>query len=282
MKTKIIYIVIFSALLIVSACKENKDDNPNIPGPGDINLDMIPITGGTFSMGNTGNAEDYKGEQFVHNVTISNYYMGKYEITQEQYEIVMGKNPSSIVDPMMPVEGVDWYDAVEFCNMLSDIIGYEKCYSGSGSNIVCDFDANGYRLPTEAEWEYACKAGSQTDFYSGNMSGNGYSEEQVLNGVGWYMHNSNMEEQKVGLKTPNAFGLYDMHGNVAELCWDWYSEDYYNNSPSTDPTGPAQGTERIERGGRAGIQAYWCRSSIRNKINPETGLHGFRVVRTAN
>ncbi len=149
-------------------------------------------------------------------------------------------------------------------------MGYERCYSGSGNNIVCDFDSNGYRLPTEAEWEYACKAGTQTDFYSWDLTGNGYDNEPNLNGAGWYMHNSGMELKQVGLKTPNAFGLYDRHGNVAELCWDRYSEDYYSNSPGTDPTGPSEGTERVERVGRFGIQAYWCRSSVRNKINPET------------
>jgi formylglycine-generating enzyme required for sulfatase activity len=282
MKANILSISVFGILLFISACKVDNDDNPDVSQPGDINLDMIPITGGTFSMGNTGTAEDFGGEQIVHSVTISyNYYMGKYEVTQEQYEAIMGKNPSLSKDPKMPVKGVDWFEAIEFCNKLSDLLGYQKCYYGSGSDIECDFDANGFRLPTEAEWEYACKAGTQTDFYSGNMTGNGYSEESALNGAGWYMHNA-MEIQQVGQKAPNAFGLFDMHGNVSELCWDWYSEDYYNNSPETDPTGPSSGTEKVERGGRAGIQAYWCRSSVRNKINPETGFLGFRVVRTAN
>jgi len=270
-------------ILFISSCTVNKDEDPPNPQPGDISIDMVAITGGTFNMGNTGTAESYGGEHIVHPVTISyNFYMGKYEVTQEQYEIVMDENPSTTKDPEMPVEGVDWFEAVEFCNKLSDILGYVKCYSGSGDNMTCDFDANGYRLPTEAEWEYACKAGTGTDYYSGDMTGTGYAEEPNLNGVGWYMHNSNMEPQKIGLKSQNSFSLCDMHGNVSELCWDWYSADYYNNSPHTDPTGPAQGTERVERGGRSGIQAYWCRSSVRNKINPETGFLGFRVVRTAN
>ncbi len=277
-----ICIILFVFVVFASSCRDGDDDNPVVPQPGDVSLDMVAITGGSFNMGNTGTAESYGGEHIVHTVSISNFYMGKYEVTQEQYELVMGKNPSLTKDPDMPVRGVSWYEAATFCNTLSQALGFEMCYSGSGSNVVCDFEANGYRLPTEAEWEYACKAGTATDFYSGAMTGSGYDDQVNLNAAAWYMHNSDMQMQKVGLKTPNAFGLYDMHGNVAELCWDWYAEDYYNISPSTNPTGPAQGTERVERGGRAGIQAYWCRSSVRNKINPETGFLGFRVVRSAN
>lgn len=272
-----------SFLFLFTTCTKSDDETETDgPSPEDIVLDMVAITGGSFDMGNTGSAESMMGENLVHTVSVSNFYMGKYEITQQQFEAVMNKNPSSVKDPLMPVESVSWEEAVEFCNLLSDVVGYEKCYSGSGSNIVCDFDANGYRLPTEAEWEYACKAGTSTDFYSGDMIGNGYAEEINLNRVAWYMHNSNMVPHLVGLKTPNAFGLYDMHGNVAEYCWDWFDANYYSISPSTNPTGPSSGTERVERGGRWGIQAYWCRSSVRNKIHPETAMHGFRVVRSAN
>jgi formylglycine-generating enzyme len=176
--------------------------------------------------------------------------MARTEVTQEQYEAVMGSNPSNFKGPDLPVERVTWYEAVEYCNELSRQEGLDPCYSGSGASMLCDFTANGYRLPTEAEWEYACRAGTETDFHTGNMTHSGSSPlDPALDRAGWYFGNSGSTTHPVGEKEPNAFGLYDMHGNVWEWCWDWYASDYYASSPAEDPRGPASGSDRVVRGG---------------------------------
>ena len=176
--------------------------------------------------------------------------MSIYEITQWQYESIIGLNPSKEegVGPEYPVYYVSWCGAVKFCNRLSEQMGYEKCYTESG-DWECDFSKNGYRLPTEAEWEYACRAGTDTYFYTGNVLS--YSDGKTstdLDKAELYGSNrSNLH--RVGRKEPNAFGLYDMHGNVCEWCNDWYGESYYSSSPSNNPTGPNSGSERVDRGG---------------------------------
>ncbi|HRE59450.1 MAG TPA: formylglycine-generating enzyme family protein, partial [Candidatus Kapabacteria bacterium] len=199
---------------------------------------MIRIPYGTFQMGNTGAYSGSSEEKPVRSVTISrDFLMSVYEITQKQYEEVMGTNPSYFKGENLPVESVTWYDAVEYCNKLSEMEGLEKCYSGSGLSIVCDWDANGYRLPTEAEWEYAAKSGTKTDLYSGDLTNPDCSPiDENLDSIGWYCGNANSKTQVVGQKAPNDFGLYDMSGNVWEWCWDWYAN--YNNATVTDPKGP--------------------------------------------
>jgi len=241
---------------------------------------MVRIPEGTFQMGNTGT---YGGlhEKSERSVTISrDFLMSMYEITQKQYEEVMGTNPSNFKGENLPVENVTWYEAVEYCNKLSEKEGLDKCYSGSGNTIVCDWDANGYRLPTEAEWEYAAKAGTTTDFYSGDVT-NQYCTpiDRNLDTIGWYCGNSNDKTQEVGQKAPNDFGLYDMTGNVWEWCWDWYGS--YTNTPETDPRGPVSGSYRVRRGGSWFDDASFCRSAFRNVNYPTDRIIavGFRVVR---
>jgi formylglycine-generating enzyme required for sulfatase activity len=179
-------------------------------------IETVLIPAGTFKMGNTG---PYSGiimiqEVPVHNVTISrDFYMSKYEIIQELYLSLVGTNPSNLKRPDHPVERINWFDAVAFCNKLSDRDGYTKCYKINGSNVTCDWDANGWRLPTEAEWEYACKAGTSTDFYNGN-------NESDLDQIAWHSGNSGDSTHVPGLKKPNKFGLYDILGNVFEWVWD--------------------------------------------------------------
>jgi sulfatase modifying factor 1 len=242
-------------------------------------IEMVPIPAGTFQMGNTGSYSGQWDEMPVRSVTISrDFLMSAYEITQKQYEEVMGTNPSYFKGENLPVETVSWYDAVEYCNKLSEIEGLDKCYSGSGDNIVCDWDANGYRLPTEAEWEYAAKAGTTTDFYNGNLTNAICTPiDANLDNIGWYCGNGNNKTQEVGKKAPNAFGLYDMSGNVLEWCWDWYA----NYSGGTDPKGPAGGSNRVCRGGSLNTGATDCRSADRDRsvANYRNYGMGFRVVR---
>ena len=244
-------------------------------------IEMVIIPDGTFQMGNTGAYRTGSSEGPVHTVIISrNFLMSQYEVTQKQYEEVVGTNPSYDKGENLPVENVNWYDAVEYCNKLSEMEGLDKCYSGSGDTIVCDWDANGYRLPTEAEWEYAAKARTTTDFYNGNLTNASCTPVDAnLDSIGWYCGNSGNITHAVGQKAPNDFGLYDMNGNVSEWCWDWYAN--YDNATETDPKGPAGGYDRVNRGGSWGNIASGCRSTVRYISNADnrTRSLGFRVVR---
>lgn len=244
---------------------------------------MVLISAGSFDMGNTGAYSGITDDKPVHRVTISrDFLMSKYEITQKQYEEVIGTNPSYFKGENLPVETVSWYDAVEFCNKLSEKEGLEPYYIINGTDVQCNWDAGGYRLPTEAEWEYACKAGTTTDFYSGSLTNPDCSPiDANLDIIGWYCGNfSNSTIHEVGQKEPNAFGLYDMSGNVLEWCWDWY--DFYLSTPITDPSGPSNGMYRVMRGGAWTVWALGCRSAIRFPTGPDcfSWSGGFRVVRT--
>ncbi len=242
---------------------------------------MVLIPAGTFQMGNTGAYSGESNEKPLHTVTISrDFLMSKYEISQKQYEEVMGANPSYFKGENLPVEQVTWYEVVEFCNKLSEMEGLDKCYSGSGTSIVCDWDANGYRLPTEAEWEYACKAGTTTDFYSGSLTSSADCTpiDANLDKIGWYCGNEGTKTREVGKKEPNAFGLYDMSGNVWEWCWDWYGS--YSSSSETDPKGLTTGSYRVRRGGGWFTDPGDCRSANRHRDYPSNRYFsmGFRVV----
>ncbi len=249
--------------------------------------EMVLIPAGSFRMGDIVGTGDKKQmfEVPVHTVTITRpFLMSRTEVTQKLYESVMGRNPSYWDGLTAPVERVSWDEAVEFCNELSRMEGLTPCFSGKGANTTCDFTANGYRLPTEAEWEYACRGGTETDFYTGNMTHGGTSPlDDNLNRAGWYGGNSGGRSHPVGEKAPNAFGLHDMHGNVYEWCWDWIDPRYYTVSPATDPRGPATGTNRVFRGGSHSSHcgAYPCRSSYRYFYNVNGNADiGIRIVRT--
>ena len=225
-----------------------------------IRIKLVPIPAGTFMMGSSpqepGRA-DSEGPQYK--VTISKaFQMGACEVTQEQYEAVMGKNPSACKGPANPVEQVSWEEAMEFCKKVS---------AKTGQRV---------RLPTEAEWEYACRAGTRTRFNSGD-------EETDLADSGWYVENSDKKTHPVGQKKPNAFGLYDMHGNVWEWCADWY-EERYAPAQSVDPQGPSTGRYRVLRGGSWHSGPQYCRSAKRYSHAPEERYDslGFRVVCTVH
>ena len=199
--------------------------------------------------------------------------MGKYEVTQRKWQELMGNNPSNFKGDNLPVENISWFEVIEYCNKRSVKEGLTPCYQGSGNSITCDWSANGYRLPTEAEWEYAAKGGNKnflTHLYSGSSS---------AGAVAWYDGNNGNTTHPVGTKAPNDLGLYDMSGNVYEWCWDWYGN--YGSGAQTDPTGAVSGTGRVYRGGSWSGSASFVRSSYRNSFGPSFRLSylGFRLVR---
>ena len=223
-----------------------------------------------FKMGSKSSIDSMNNERPVHMVTLSAFEMGVYEITQSQYITVTENNPSFFTgDDNLPVEQVTWWDAIKFCNALSAKAGLQPCYTeNSGS---CDFSMNGFRLPTEAEWEYACRAGSTTKYNLGDA-------EDDLARAGWYDYNSNSKTHPVGGKMPNAWGLYDMHGNVVEWCNDWYGD--YSSENQNNPSGAQKGSFRVMRGGGWYSSAIHCRSSHRiiRSQNDWYDSIGFRVV----
>jgi formylglycine-generating enzyme required for sulfatase activity len=208
-------------------------------------------------------------------VTVKNFLISRYEITQAEWESVMGNNPSGFRGAELPVENVSWFDAVEYCNALSLKEGLTPCYSGSGNAINCDWDAGGYRLPTEAEWEYAARSGNRNFFssaYLGNFN---------LDADAWYNRNSGGRTQAAGTRAPNGLGLYDMCGNVWEWCWDWFGS--YSSDAQTDPRGAPAGSRRIRRGGSWINSAQSVRPTARDHLAPssQNNSTGFRVVRNA-
>ncbi|GHV79961.1 hypothetical protein AGMMS49944_17520 [Spirochaetia bacterium] len=245
---------------------------------------FVKINGGTFLMGSPSSEAERGNREVQHKVTVSGFYMGKYEVTQREYEAVMGTNPSYFKGPNLPVETVSWFDAVEYCNKRSQREGLTAAYtiSGSGNNRTVSWNRNasGYRLPTEAEWEYACRAGTATPFSTGN---NITTSQANYDGNSPYNSNAKGTYREkttaAGSFTPNSWGLYDMHGNVWEWCWDWY--DDYSNGAQTEPTGAASGSYRVLRGGGWLYSAHFLRSAYRLSATPSyrTNLYGFRVVR---
>ena len=235
---------------------------------------MVTIPAGSFQMGDISGVGD-SDELPVHTVTFDySFEMGIYEITQGQYQTVMGTNPSYFSgNDNLPVEQVSWLDAVMFCNSLSDESGLERCYNES--TWECDFTKSGFRLPTEAEWEYACRAGTETNYYTGDSISD-------LARAGWYDGNSENKSQPVGQKEPNAWGLYDMHGNVYEFC---YFIGNYQSDPILNPLPVKSGSNRVLRGGDWSTTADQSRSSNRHgpraKLDGNYDDVGFRIVRGA-
>jgi formylglycine-generating enzyme required for sulfatase activity len=239
-------------------------------------IEMAPIPAGDFLMGNDRGEED---EKPAHRVRVSGFYMDKVEVTQKSYEALMGTNPSKFKGPDKPVERISWLSAVKYCNARSLKEGLQPCYDPE--TMACNFDADGYRLPTEAEWECACRAGSATEYSFGN-------DPALLREYGWFKENSGEATNPVGTKRPNAWGLYDMHGNVSEWCNDFYAEDAYRRSGGDNPRGPATGEKRVLRGGSWRSEASQCRSSARSAETPGFAdvcfgyeTYGFRCVRKA-
>ncbi len=203
------------------------------------------------------------------------FYLGIYEVTQGQFEAVMGGNPSKFKGIAKPVENVSWLDAVRFCNLLSEREGLKSFYEISGNTVqVTDWDGEGFRLPTEAEWEYACRAGAATRYSCGD-------DVTRLGEFSWHDANSDRTTHEVGQRHANGFGLHDMHGNVCEWCGDSYVADYYKESPMDDPRGPSQAAIRVFRGGGWDYFPRYCRSARRDGRTPDYRDYdlGFRLAR---
>jgi formylglycine-generating enzyme required for sulfatase activity len=215
---------------------------------------------GSFAMGSPLGEQDRESGETLHGVTLTQgFWLSKYELTQAQWEAVMGSNPSLYVGPDNPVEHVSWNHISDFLVLLN--------FAKSGAT---------YRLPTEAEWEYACRAGTSTRRYWGDD----LSDTQIED-YAWHYENSGLHTHPVGQKLPNNWGLYDVIGNVSEWCHDWEGE--YPLGPVTDPQGPDSGSNRVYRGGSCGYHAPPCRSAKRSSSIPASyGNVGFRLLRTAD
>ena len=210
-----------------------------------VTFEMVAVEGGTFTMGGTSEqgSDAYDSEFPTHSVTLSDYYIGKFEVTQELWKAVMGSNPSYFNGSNLPVEQVSWNECQEFITKLNGLTG------------------KNFRLPTEAEWEYAARGGNRSGGYK-------YSGSNNINDVAWYDNNSGSKTHAVGTKSPNELGIYDMSGNVYEWCQDWYGS--YSSGSQTNPQGPSSGSDRVFRGGCWDFSARLCRVSTRDSRTPDS------------
>ena len=281
------------ALLTGCGNKDNSGSTPRPEAPGKVDagvstqrevisksgVAMVMIPAGEFNMGtDKGNAD----EGPPHKVKISAFLMDKTEVTQEMYAKAQLPNPSRWQDnPQNPVERVRWRDAKMYCNERSIMEGLTPCYDEKKEGLPCNYEANGYRLPTEAEWEYACRGGGELLYDFGPQS--------KLKQFAWYEENSNQRTHPVGQKKPNSWGLLDMYGNVSEWCEDVYQAEYYKQSPAADPKGPAgagKETKSVLRGGSWKSSLNMCRATFRQAERTGdtdacfyTDYCGFRCVR---
>ena len=285
--------ILFCAILILMAMTSVAQAT-SVPGESEF----VPIKGGTFAMGSP-ESENWRGDdETQHQVTLSDFSMARREVTQAEYQALMGENPSNFKGDraqasLLPVENVTWLDAVRFCNARSEAEGLTPAYAVDGSRVTWDRGTDGYRLPTEAEWEYACRAGTATPFntetsisaeeanyyghYPYEIEENYFNQGKLTTKPGVYRGTT----VEVGSFKPNRLGLYDMHGNVAEWCWDVYGP--YGEGPQTDPAGPAEGTRRVNRGGGWNDFAKNLRSAYRAATPQENRSFnlGIRLARGA-
>jgi len=239
---------------------------------------MVLVEGGTFQMGE-GVVGGFFGKGPVHTVVINSFYMSRYEVTQREWREMIGSTPSHFTGDNLPVENVSWSQAVAYCNLRSIKEGLTQVYRGldKPDSITCNWNANGYRLPTEAEWEYAARGGRNQNLYA-------YSGSNDVDAVAWHETNSGGRTQPVGQKQPNALGLYDMCGNVWEWCWNWFDKNYYASSPVNNPRGwDPQGALYQSRVVRGGCWSYVLGVTSRGARPPahRENIIGFRVVRNA-
>ena len=255
--------------------------------------DLLLIPGGEFLMGSPEEEPWRSDDETQHRVTVSSFYMSAYEVTQEEYETLMGENPSTFPGSENPVEGITWYDAIAYCNARSAAEGLMPAYTIEGQRVTWDRSADGYRLPTEAEWEYACRAGTETPFhtetsisveeanywghYPYQIEENYFTQENLETRPGIYRE----QTLPVGSFAPNRWGLYDMHGNVSEWVWDRYGA--YDTAETENPVGADSGAQRVYRGGAWNDFAKNLRSAYRAAMQPDLAAFniGLRLVRNA-
>ncbi len=240
---------------------------------------MVYVPGGEFRMGSAQGSAD---EAPVHLVRVSGFLMDKMEVTHNLFTRAQLPNPSHWQDnPQKPVERVRWRDAKQYCNERSLLEGLKPCYNEKTADWDCDYSANGYRLPTEAEWEYACRAGADGPY--------DFGQPDKLRQFAWFADNAEQKTHPVGQKKPNRWGIYDLYGNVSEWCEDVYSPSYYQASPTADPPGPpntGKDVKRVIRGGNWRASAERCRATARRGERTgdtdacfSTDYCGFRCVR---
>lgn len=262
-----------------------KEDNTKPEQIEDDN--MLLISGGTFNMGSDPSEAERVSDENEHTVSVDSFYLAKTELTQKEYQEIMGSNPSENVGENLPVENITWYDAIRFCNALSEKYGLDPVYTIDGQTVSWDKSANGYRLPTEAEWEYACRANTQTPFSFGDYvydedancyNAYGYNNDASGSWVNGYLGKT----VDVDSYNANHFGLYNMHGNVAEWVWDWYGE--YDTNAAENPTGPESGSYKVARGGGWNDFPKHIRSAYRSAYPADVPLYsiGMRVARNAD
>lgn len=279
---------LFMIVYVSAACSDSSKSDTYI---------MVFIPAGSFWMGSPDTEPGRGSDETLHYVNITNdFYMDSTEVTQKSFNDLMGYNPSyfpSCGDDC-PVEQVSWHEALAYANERSKVDSLEECFdcTGTAPDFECTLktkfakpqDCKGYRLPTESEWEYAARAGSDTAFYNGDITETGCEMDANLDAIGWYCGNKEDTTHPVGGKIANSFGLFDMSGNVWEWTMDWYG-DYPTGtevSPDVDPTGLESGSGRVERGGSWSYHADGCRSAYRSFYTPSyriIGL-GFRLTRT--
>lgn len=303
MRKVISLILSLSLIFSLAACSQSENPDTGSGQPPASNsmevTDMkvpenfVLIKGGSFQMGSPDSEAWRSADETQHSVTVSDFYMSKYELTQKEYEEIMGSNPSNFKGDNLPVENISWLDAVAYCNARSEKDSLIPVYTIDGQNVSWDRSANGYRLPTEAEWEYACRAGTTTPFYMENSPSakdTNYYGHYPYEIEGNYFSQGNLEVKPgeyrettvpVDSFSENPYGLYNMHGNVSEWVWDCYGE--YPTEDQTDPAGPASGTLRVYRGGGWNDFAKNMRSAYRATLEQNKGSFnlGIRLVLNA-